>query len=378
MADTLQIYGDIAKFDIDGESLIISGILSTPDKDNQGEIVTADAMRKALGEFLYTGTSREMHQPIAAGKPISAYVDDEGKTHVTVKVVDKGTIAKIKEGVLKGFSIGGHALKRAGNKITEILLKDASIVDIPTNPKCIFDVVKFDKPGDTCSDPECKHHKEGATMKCSSCKSKMEKSDKCECGADMGSGMKKCKKCMTKADESEKPMKKMLCKAWNLPETTTDEDFEKELTKRLSGTPTNPLELTLAKMETMLVKTQASLGELEKRASESAARATEAERSSLLQKMQREGRVAMKTPILAYQLDELQKMDLGTLQILAVNAPQLPTQAAHVYKGDGGKPRIPTGADGKALTGNALVEAAYEAGGYGSLQEMNARHNQSN
>src|ERR1039458_9776004 len=149
MPDDSQIhfYGAIEKFDTvaDG-SLMVSGIASTESVDHDGEIVTADAMRKALPSYLQSGTVREMHQPIAAGCPISAHVDDDGRTHFTAKIVDTGTIAKIKANVLKGFSIGGKSLKKAGNKITELLLRDISVVDLPNNPETVFNIVKFEKP----------------------------------------------------------------------------------------------------------------------------------------------------------------------------------------------------------------------------------------
>lgn len=365
MADArFSFYGDISKFDMDGESLLVSGILSTPTEDKQGDIISPEAMRKALGDYLMNGTCREMHQPIAAGKPLSAFVDDEGKTHVTVKVVDKNTIAKVKEGVLKGFSIGAKALKRMGKTITELKLNDASLVDIPCNPECVFELVKFDKPGDECSDLECSHHKEGATRRCASCLSKADEIEKCGCGAKISKGMEKCKKCMEKADEdekSEKSMKKMFCEIVGLPESVSDEDLQKALKTRLTAEPTATDE--------KLNKVLQSIGQLEKAAKDAAERATSAERGAIIQKMQRECRVAMKSENLAYTVDELQKMDLGTLQVLSVNSPKLPAQAIHLYKADSTKPRIPHGADGKPLTGFALTESALEQQ-YGDLEKM--------
>ena len=377
MADAfLQIYGDIQKYDADGESLIVSGILSTPDKDKQGDIVSPDAMRKALGDYLLNGTCREMHQPIAAGKPLSAFVDDEGKTHVTVKVVDKGTISKIKEGVLKGFSIGGTALKKVGNKITELLLKDASLVDVPANPQCVFDVVKFDKPGDRCSDPECKNHVEGATTKCASCMSKADDSkpepmEKCGCGAKMKKGMKKCAKCMEKSAASEeldnphdKSMKKMLCEVVGLPENTEDDVLKAALIKRMTPA-TSSVETTISKLES-------AVDRLTKSAEAANQRAEQGQRDLIIKRLQSQGRVIMKNETTAFPLEEINKMDLATLEVLSFNAPKIPTQANHIYKGDGGKPRIPNGADGKPLTGSALVEASLEQD-YGSLEQMQRR-----
>jgi hypothetical protein len=145
--NVVSFYGAIEKFDAAADgSLMVSGIASTEAIDADGEIVTADAMRKALPSYLQTGTVREMHQPIAAGCPISAHVDDDGRTHFTAKIVDVGTIAKIKSNVLKGFSIGGKSIAKVGNKITEILLRDISVVDIPNNPESVFSIIKFEKP----------------------------------------------------------------------------------------------------------------------------------------------------------------------------------------------------------------------------------------
>lgn len=352
--ENLNLYGDIAKYDLDGESLLVSGILSTPDKDKQGDIIEPDAMRKALGEFLVNGTSREMHQPIAVGKPIAGFVDGDGNTRVTVKVVDKNAITKIKEGVYKGFSIGAKTVKRIGNRVTELILNDASLVDIPANPKCVFDLVKFDKPQDKCSDPECSHHVEGHTEKCASCKSKMEKSMKCGCGKAMEKGMKKCKSCMEKSEHEEhehKSMKKMLCLALNLPESTSDEDLQKALSTRLAA-PNDPM----AAVNATIAKLEGTVGDLIKQSKEATERVVQGERNTIIQKMADEGRNPLKPEGVAYTCEELQKMDLPTLKILAVNSPKLPLQARGIYKGLGTGPQIDPN-----LKGFAAVEAAIEA-----------------
>jgi len=159
-------------------------------------------------------------------------------------------------------------------------------------------------------------------------------------------------------------MKKMLCKAWNLNDEISDADFEKELAKRLTP-QSDPLE---AKIE----KLAATMDSLVKSAEAANKRAEEGQRDAIIKRLQREGRVIMKNQTTAYPLDEIQKMDLSTLEVLSFNAPKLPTQAAHVFKGDGGKGSPLNGLDGKPLTGARLVEASLEAD-YGDLAAMEAR-----
>jgi hypothetical protein len=365
MPEAFQFYTDTLKYDTDGESLLVSGILSTPAQDRQGDIVEPEAMRKALGDYLLNGTCREMHQPIAAGKPVSAYVDDDGKTHLTAKIVDKNTIAKVKEGVLKGFSIGAKSLKKVGNRIKELALYDASLVDRPANPECVFTLVKFDKPGDRCSDPQCEHHVEGHTEKCASCLSKSETHFKCShCGTNVMKGMT----CACRKSHHEHAMKTMLLKALNLPDATSDEDLQKALTTRLTLPPPKDGDATLAAiagLQGTITKLTGEIGDLKKVAEDAKSAATDQQRKSILQKMEREGRCPMKPAGVAYKLDELQKMDIPTLEILAINSPQIPIESIHLFKGDGkpGDPRL------EKLTGTELMTAAWEAE-YGDLNKM--------
>lgn len=312
MTDNIHFYGGIEKFDsqTDG-SLMVSGIASTEAVDASGEIVTADAMRKALPSYLQCGTVREMHQPIAAGNPISAHVDDDGRTHFTAHIVDLGTIAKIKANVLKGFSIGGKSLQKVGNKITEILLKDISVVDIPCNPESFFTVVKFDKMDDK--------------------KDKEHKSD-CDC-AD-------CKK-----SKKEKFMSsELITKVESL--TTMVESLAKIVETLSKVTPPD-----LTKFDAVITK----IGDLEKRANDAQTSAISAERNSILQKMSSEGRVALDPDSgVAFKSEELEKMDVKTLKLLAKNSPIIPTVARANFRGNG-KPKIDP-----SLKGSDRIVASFE------------------
>jgi hypothetical protein len=90
---------------------------------------------------------REMHQPSAVGKTLSASIDTAKKAlYITAKVVDPIAWEKVKEGVYNGFSIGGRVLKRIGNVIHELSLSEISLVDRPANPDAVFALYKADMP----------------------------------------------------------------------------------------------------------------------------------------------------------------------------------------------------------------------------------------
>ena len=131
----------------DDGTIIVTGIASSETKDAQGEVVKADAMKAAIPDYMSfggTGALREMHQQIAAGVVLKAEVNDKGETHIEAKVVDANSVKKVEEGVLKGFSIGGKALKKSGSTIEELMLKEISLVDRPANPDARLSIFKAD------------------------------------------------------------------------------------------------------------------------------------------------------------------------------------------------------------------------------------------
>lgn len=117
----------------DKNNLIIPhSIVSDEIVDRDGEVVTAEAMREALDEYMQFGNIREMHQPIAIGKALKAWQDGK-KTLIEAKIVAEEAIKKIEEGVLMGFSIGFKVLQKIGNTYTKIKIFEISAVDIPAN-----------------------------------------------------------------------------------------------------------------------------------------------------------------------------------------------------------------------------------------------------
>src|SRR5437762_7502435 len=86
-----------------------------------------------------------MHQLSAAGTTLEAEVGDDGTTRIVAHDVDPVAVAKVKNQVYCGFSIGGRVTQRdPGNPkaITGLVLSEISLVDRPANPEAVFDCWK--------------------------------------------------------------------------------------------------------------------------------------------------------------------------------------------------------------------------------------------
>ncbi len=134
----------------DDGTLLVEGVASSETRDSDGEIITADAMRKAIPGFLRadgTGPVREMHALKAAGKTVEVWVDKEKRTRVSAIVVDSEAAKKVETGVYQGFSVGGKALSRSVDDpsvITELKWVELSLVDRGANPDAVISLWKAD------------------------------------------------------------------------------------------------------------------------------------------------------------------------------------------------------------------------------------------
>jgi phage head maturation protease/cation transport regulator ChaB len=129
---------------VDEKKRTVSGYASTPTRDSDGEIVTLEAVRNALPDYMEFGNIREMHALKAVGVAKEANLDTKG-LFLTAKIVDDSAWKKCLEGVYKGFSIGGRKLAKEGEKITAIDLTEISVVDRPANPDCRIALAKRKK-----------------------------------------------------------------------------------------------------------------------------------------------------------------------------------------------------------------------------------------
>ena len=122
-------------------SIIVQGYASTPTKDLDGEVISLDAVKKALPGYMEWRNIRQMHQPIAVGTAKEAHVDDNG-LFLRARIVEPGAVNLVDQGVLQGYSIGGRKLAKKGDVITDLELIEISLVDRPCNPDCRFNVTK--------------------------------------------------------------------------------------------------------------------------------------------------------------------------------------------------------------------------------------------
>jgi len=138
----MRLFVPLAKFD--EEKRLAIGYASTPALDSQGEIVKREAVEAALPDYMRFANIREMHQPSAVGVAQEAGLDERG-LRIAAKVVDDDAWEKVKQGVYKGFSIGGRVTARdPGNRkiITGLELNEISLVDRPANPEATIDLYK--------------------------------------------------------------------------------------------------------------------------------------------------------------------------------------------------------------------------------------------
>lgn len=129
------------------EERVVEGYCSTEALDHDGEIVKISAMREAWDEYMEYASLREMHQPSAVGKVMTGTFDDKG-CYISAKVVDPVAWEKVREGVYKGFSIGGKKLLKSGNEIHRLRLGEISLVDRPNNSEAQIELFKFEGAGD--------------------------------------------------------------------------------------------------------------------------------------------------------------------------------------------------------------------------------------
>lgn len=145
----MKLYADIAKTEEQDDGTIkVWGWASTGAVDSDGEVITPEAMKAALPDYMKFGAVREMHQAKAAGTAIEAEVKDDGKTWFGAHVVDSEAVRKVKANVYKGFSIGGKVTDRDEmNKsiIKGIKLVEVSLVDRPANPEAVFTMFKAER-----------------------------------------------------------------------------------------------------------------------------------------------------------------------------------------------------------------------------------------
>tara|TARA_Y100000004_G_scaffold196592_1_gene267123 strand:- start:135 stop:1334 length:1200 start_codon:yes stop_codon:yes gene_type:complete len=154
------------------DDLIIGGYASIEMVDKQNDLITIEALEKAVKGFMDEKKFRNVmsnHSNVQVGEVIDSYRDKNGVIHkskvddvgfyVVIKLRDDIEKAKeisrgIRKGTLRSFSIGGQAIskrKRTSddfgeyNEIDALELHEVTICEKGINPEAKFDILKEEK-----------------------------------------------------------------------------------------------------------------------------------------------------------------------------------------------------------------------------------------
>lgn len=145
--------------DNDMFSFEIEGYASTVDKDRQDDIITHEALIDCKDHLIQKGSSTVLYNhdyKMPIGRVLRTRVDSKGlivRVGISKARDCKPIRIKIREGVLKSFSIGGRFKrvqverdeegKIVSFKVLKMELYEVSVVSVPANPEAdIFEVVE--------------------------------------------------------------------------------------------------------------------------------------------------------------------------------------------------------------------------------------------
>ena len=161
------------------DELVIGGYASIEVVDKQNDLITLEALKKAVSEFMSEKSYRNVmsnHSNVQVGEVIEKYRDNNGVVHktgvddvgfyVVIKMRDDIEKAKeisrgIRKGTLRSFSIGGQAISKKQknseeygeyNEIDNLELHEVTICEKGINPEAKFDILKHENGGDNLSE----------------------------------------------------------------------------------------------------------------------------------------------------------------------------------------------------------------------------------
>ncbi|WP_254068777.1 hypothetical protein [Streptomyces sp. TM32] len=133
--------------------MVVYGPAASSALDRDQQVLAADFLDRAMPEWFRSGANvREQHDAKrAVGVGVGLTKGDDGAHYVTARIVDPVAVAKVKHGVLKGFSVGIKNPKIAMGKteapngiVTDGTVCELSVCDRPANSECIFSLAKAD------------------------------------------------------------------------------------------------------------------------------------------------------------------------------------------------------------------------------------------
>ena len=128
------------------EELTIGGYASIEVVDKQNDLITLEALEKAVAEFMKKKSYRNVmsnHSNVQVGEVVEQYRDTNGVLHktgvdnvgfyVVIKMRDDIEKAKeisrgIRKGTLRSFSIGGQAISKKQRTSPSIVLKTLCLI----------------------------------------------------------------------------------------------------------------------------------------------------------------------------------------------------------------------------------------------------------
>ena len=161
------------------DELTIGGYASIEVVDKQNDLITLEALEKAVAEFMEKKAYRNVmsnHSNVQVGEVVEQYRDTNGVLHktgvdnvgfyVVIKMRDDIEKAKeisrgIRKGTLRSFSIGGQAISKKQkkseeygeyNEIDSLELHEVTICEKGINPEAKFDILKHENGGDNLSE----------------------------------------------------------------------------------------------------------------------------------------------------------------------------------------------------------------------------------
>lgn len=134
-------------------SLVVTGMASTPDIDRYDDIVHPMAFAKSLEQYLKNPQVLLQHnhdKPIGVTEEATIGVTEGLKVKCRISINEDNVFDKIKNGVMRAFSIGFMVKAyqwqtiewKEIRVITELDLIEISVVAVPANPKCLFTMEK--------------------------------------------------------------------------------------------------------------------------------------------------------------------------------------------------------------------------------------------
>lgn len=141
MDEACDLWCDVQK--VDEERREVFGWATTWVEDGQGEVISKAAVEWGLEQYMKFANLREMHQPSAVGHVFKAEITEQG-LYIGAKVSDDQAWKKVVEKTYKGFSIGGRAIEKQGNKITKLYMREISLADRPVNGESVITLFKAD------------------------------------------------------------------------------------------------------------------------------------------------------------------------------------------------------------------------------------------